>query len=144
MLTTKTLKITLGALAFATMSVPALAGASASSVAASLPQAGFAYVGGESGWEPAQHKYVWANGRFEHSEECDHTIRAVTNPGPADSKVVAGFEFVGGESGWEPAQHKYVLVDGLLAHSEECDHEIRVVAAPTRAEIEEMQSLYPG
>lgn len=144
MLTTKTLKITLGALALATMSVPALAGAHPSSLAAPAPQGGFEYVGGDVGWEPAQHKYVWTNGRFEHSDECDHAIRATTSPASAGATVVSGFEFVGGEVGWEPAQHKYVLVDGRLAHSEEGDHEIRVVAAPTRAEIDEMQALYPG
>jgi hypothetical protein len=144
MLKTKTLKIALGALALASVSVPALAGSYASSLAAPLPRAGFEYVGGESGWEPAQHKYVWTNGRFEHSDECDHAVRAATSPASAEVEVVSGFEFVGGEGGWEPAQHKYVFVDGRLAHSDECDHVIRVVATPTRAEIDEMNALYPG
>ncbi|HET7730396.1 MAG TPA: hypothetical protein VFK48_10220 [Usitatibacter sp.] len=46
--------------------------------------AGFEFVGGETGWQPAGHKFVWAGGRFAHSEECDHAIRIVKAPTPAE------------------------------------------------------------
>lgn len=45
---------------------------------------GFEFVGGETGWQPTGHKFVWAGGRFAHSEECDHAIRVVRGPTPAD------------------------------------------------------------
>lgn len=37
-------------------------------------------VGGEGGWEPSQHKYVWSAGGFAHTDGCDHAIRAVRAP----------------------------------------------------------------
>ena len=37
---------------------------------------GFEYIGGDTGWQVAQHKYVLRGGRFAHSEECDHVLRA--------------------------------------------------------------------
>lgn len=43
---------------------------------------GFTYVGGDSGWEPASHKFVWAGGKFAHSSECDHEIRMAKAPTP--------------------------------------------------------------
>jgi hypothetical protein len=45
---------------------------------------GFEFVGGEPGWQPAGHKFVWAGGRFAHSEDCDHAIRVVKAPTPAE------------------------------------------------------------
>lgn len=36
---------------------------------------GFEYIGGEAGWDPAQHRLLWSDGRLVHSEECDHAIR---------------------------------------------------------------------
>jgi hypothetical protein len=45
---------------------------------------GFEYIGGDGGWQLAGHKYVLSNGRFVHSEECDHTIRAAQAVTPAD------------------------------------------------------------
>jgi hypothetical protein len=47
-------------------------------------RAGFEFVGGETGWQPTGHKFVWAGGRFAHSEECDHAIRVVKAPTPAE------------------------------------------------------------
>lgn len=45
---------------------------------------GFEFVGGETGWQPAVHKFVWSGGRFAHSDECDHVIRVVSGPTPAE------------------------------------------------------------
>lgn len=45
---------------------------------------GFEYIGGDGGWQPAQHKYEWVGGRFAHSDECDHAIRTVKAPTPAE------------------------------------------------------------
>lgn len=47
-------------------------------------RAGFEFVGGETGWQPAGHKFVWVQGSFAHSEECDHAIRVVKAPTPAE------------------------------------------------------------
>jgi hypothetical protein len=43
-------------------------------------RAGFEFLGGETGWVPAGHKFVWVGGSFAHSEECDHAIRVVAGP----------------------------------------------------------------
>lgn len=57
--------------------------APAAKVAASYAN-GFEFVGGETGWQPAGHKFVLSAGRFAHSEECDHAIRVVSGPTPAE------------------------------------------------------------
>lgn len=36
---------------------------------------GFETIGGDAGWQLAQHRYVWINGAFAHSGECDHVVR---------------------------------------------------------------------
>jgi hypothetical protein len=101
----------IAAMAIATLALPAMAGswptlpaerkaparttqpAPAKPAAASVTQPkegearagdGFEYVGGESGWRLAQHKYVWTAGRFVHSNECDHAIRTAKAPTPAE------------------------------------------------------------
>jgi len=45
---------------------------------------GFQYIGGESGWQVAQHKYVWTAGHFAHSSECDHAIHTAKAATPAE------------------------------------------------------------
>ena len=45
---------------------------------------GFEYVGGDTGWQIAEHKYVLADGRFVHSADCDHAVRARPLVTPAD------------------------------------------------------------
>lgn len=52
--------------------------------AAATYVSGFEFVGGETGWQPAVHKFVWSAGRFAHSDECDHAIRVVSGPTPAE------------------------------------------------------------
>jgi hypothetical protein len=37
---------------------------------------GFEYIGGESLWQVAPHRFVVIAGRLVHSSECDHAIRA--------------------------------------------------------------------
>lgn len=81
---TRILKLVVGALAFTTLSVPAVAAADLSSPSAAPAREAFTYLGGEAGWEPAQHKYVLVNGRLAHSEECDHAIREVRAPTRAE------------------------------------------------------------
>jgi hypothetical protein len=117
------------AIAIAMLAFPAAAGSD-----------GFSYVGGETGWEPSQHKYVQGPGGLVHSDECDHAIR------PANSArlATAGFEFVGGEAGWQLSQHKYVRSAAGLVHSSECDHAIRTVKGPTADEVEATRRLTGG
>lgn len=50
---------------------------------------GFEFVGGETGWQPAVHKFVWSGGRFAHSDECDHVIRVVSGPTPAEIEAAS-------------------------------------------------------
>ena len=45
---------------------------------------GFEYVGGDAGWQLAQHKYDFVNGRLAMSDECDHAIRTAAAPTPAE------------------------------------------------------------
>ena len=45
---------------------------------------GFEYIGGEPGWQVAQHRFVWTAGRFAHSNECDHAIRTAKAATPFD------------------------------------------------------------
>ena len=45
---------------------------------------GFEYIGGDGGWQLAEHKYVLRDGRFAHSDECDHAIRSAQAVTPAD------------------------------------------------------------
>jgi hypothetical protein len=48
---------------------------------------GFEYVGGEPGWQPVGHKFLWSAGSFAHSEECDHAIRVVRGPTAAEMEA---------------------------------------------------------
>ncbi len=48
-------------------------------------RSGFEFVGGETGWQPTGHKFVWVGGSFAHSEDCDHAIRVVAGPTPAET-----------------------------------------------------------
>lgn len=153
------------ALAIATLALPAMAGSwpnlparKASTTAAGTwvaipPQSaqaapvsndGFAYIGGDGGWELVQHNYVLSNGRLVHSDECDHAVRAPAVAAPASN---AGFVNAGGgDGGWELARHKYVSINGRYAHSNECDHTVRarVWRGPTAAEVEDARIRYPG
>lgn len=52
---------------------------------------GFEYVGGESGWQLAQHKYDFVNGKLVMSDECDHVIRTVRAPTPAEVEQARQF-----------------------------------------------------
>ena len=45
---------------------------------------GFEYVGGDAGWQLAQHKYEFTNGKLVMSDECDHAIRSAQAPTPSD------------------------------------------------------------
>ena len=93
-------KSVIALLAFATLALPAAAGLSspdrtcgestaknapvsadgASAVATGRILNGFEYTGGDAGWQVAQHRFVLRDGRFAHSEECDHQIRTVAKP----------------------------------------------------------------
>ena len=55
------------------------AGTAAKPATASVKD-GFEFVGGDAGWQLAQHKYVLSGGRFAHSEECDHARRTALAP----------------------------------------------------------------
>lgn len=55
---------------------------------------GFEYIGGEGGWQPSQHKYLWSAGRFAHSDECDHAIRMAKAPTP--DELESARKFYGG------------------------------------------------
>lgn len=119
------------AIAIAMLALPAAAGSD-----------GFSYIGGETGWEPSQHKYVQGPGGLMHSDECDHAMRpakALTRWAP-----IGGFEFVGGEAGWRLSQHKYVQTAAGFVHSSECDHAIRTVRGPTAGEVDAARRIYGG
>lgn len=45
---------------------------------------GFTYAGEGTGWEPAQHKYVFTANGLAHSNDCDHRIRVVQGPTPSE------------------------------------------------------------
>ena len=45
---------------------------------------GFEYLGGEAGWQPISHTLAWTPQGFGHSNVCDHAIRIVTGPTPAE------------------------------------------------------------
>ena len=47
-------------------------------------KAGFEYVGGDAGWQLAQHRYDFVGGRFTMSDECDHAIRSAQAATPAE------------------------------------------------------------
>lgn len=47
-------------------------------------RAGFEFLGGEAGWQPSGHKFVWVGGSFAHSEDCDHAIHVVAGPTPTE------------------------------------------------------------
>ena len=51
---------------------------------ASASPDGFEFVGGDAGWQLAQHKYVRSDGRFMHSNECDHAKRMAQAVSPRD------------------------------------------------------------
>lgn len=60
---------------------PIVAAAGVTAIVANDP---FEAVGGDSGWQLKQHKYVFAGGALAHSEECDHAIRTARAPTPAE------------------------------------------------------------
>ena len=117
------------AIAIAMLALPAAAGSD-----------GFSYVGGDTGWELNQHKYVQGPAGLMHSDECDHAIR------PANSAKLggSGFDFIGGEAGWQLSQHKYVWTAAGFVHSSECDHAIRTVKGPTADEVDAARRIYGG
>ena len=45
---------------------------------------GFTYRGDGTGWEIAPHKYVFSGGTLAMSDDCDHAIRIVQGPSPAE------------------------------------------------------------
>ena len=45
---------------------------------------GFTYRGDGIGWEVAPHKYVFTAGGLAMSDECDHAVRIVKGPTPAE------------------------------------------------------------
>ena len=45
-----------------------------------LASGGFAYRGEGIGWEITSHKYVFRDGGFVMSDECDHAVRIVKAP----------------------------------------------------------------
>ena len=45
---------------------------------------GFTYRGDGIGWEVAPHKYVFSAGGLAMSNECDHAVRIVKGPTPAE------------------------------------------------------------
>lgn len=47
---------------------------------------GFESVGGETGWQLVPHKLVLAGGRFQHSNECDHMVKAAEAQTPSGLK----------------------------------------------------------
>ena len=61
---------------------------SAPDTADTLSKGGFEYIGGDAGWQLSQHKYVRVAGKFQHSEECDHAVRAVKAPTPREVEEV--------------------------------------------------------
>lgn len=65
-------------------------GAAAPSAADTLSKGGFEFVGGDTGWQLSQHKYVLAGGKFAHSEECDHVIRVVKAPTREEIETAKG------------------------------------------------------
>ena len=132
----KTLKIAAIAAAVS-LALPALAGGPARSLG------GFVSAGGDAGWQLAQHKYEFANGKLEMSADCDLGRIAPKIVKAPQARSPDGFEPAGGEAGWQLAQHKYNLVDGKLVMSDECDHAIRAVKAPTAEDFEWMRRMYP-
>lgn len=70
-----------GKAAFAAQAAPAEA-------QPSLSRGGFEFVGGDTGWQLSQHKYVLSGGRFVHSDECDHAIRVVKAPTAQEIEAV--------------------------------------------------------
>jgi len=67
---------------FVMLNAPAATTAIAKAEAGAI--AGFTPGGGDAGWLLVQHKYVFAGGKFVMSDECDHAVRAVQRPTPAE------------------------------------------------------------
>lgn len=119
----------LAAMALALVALPAAAGLPHDG---SAPD-GFAFVGGDVGWELAQHRYFDA-------KSAEQPPRAST---PASVAPPSGdFRFVGGESGWELVAPAYAWRGGRLVRSEP------IQAAPrpkvTTGDLDEMARLYAG
>lgn len=57
---------------------------------------GFEYIGGETGWQPAQHRFAFSNGRLIHTEECDHAIRTAEAVPPIDEMETLRRRYPGG------------------------------------------------
>lgn len=101
----------MAATAVATLALPALAGSwpnilprSAAPKAVQATQGalaqkivspdGFEFIGGEAGWQLAQHKMERRSGSWVHSDECDHAIRAAQAAAPRDGD--AAYKLYGG------------------------------------------------
>ena len=52
--------------------------------AAQASAGGFTYRGDGTGWEISPHKYVFSGGTLAMSDECDHAVRIVQGPTPAE------------------------------------------------------------
>jgi len=62
----------------------------APTIAPTATSDGFQYIGGEAGWQLAQHHYVVRDGRFVHASDCDHEIRMVARPTPGEIDGMQG------------------------------------------------------
>lgn len=86
MLKAKSLMLAVAAVAIAAAGMAGAAerDANKSTRPAAQQQAGtidrFEFVGGETGWQLAQHKYEVRGGTFQHSAQCDHAIRTAAAP----------------------------------------------------------------
>lgn len=101
---------------------------------------GFVYVGGDVGWELAQHRYFDVEGP-RHAPRASNGATSV----PAASGAVPGdFEFVGGETGWQLVPHAYALRGGRFVRSDPILAGAQPAAKVSTRDIEEMARLYTG
>jgi hypothetical protein len=63
---------------------PLATSAPSAATTASTSANGFQFVGGDTGWQPVGHTFVMKNGALAHSDQCDHMIRTVQGPTPAE------------------------------------------------------------
>jgi hypothetical protein len=101
---------------------------------------GFVHVGGDAGWEPAQHRYFDLESS-RHAPRASNTAASVPAPYGA---VPGDFVFVGGDTGWQPAPQPLAWRSGRVVRSKPMQVQAPAATKVTASDTEEAARLYPG
>lgn len=90
------------------------------------PDGGWIYVGGDSGWDPAPHRFISSNGQWVHEDRLAHDT-----PRPAWLTLAERERQIPRPGG---APHELKRVDGRWIHVDRLPHNAPRPAMPTNSD----------